>query len=124
MSYKSIQTIPESAFSPGQSCYNSSENLPKSCHGARFLLAPVCFCETLEVSLLTKEGRESVEKEHSPKGSRCSGRAVALAHKSGAMYASLQMWDAPPASAVPGTWNSAICQRLWRSHVVCWRCGW
>lgn len=39
-------------------------------------------------------------------------------------HAAFRMWDVPPASAMPRTWNPATCQRLWRSHVVSWRCGW
>lgn len=53
------------ASSPGQSCRNSSENLPRSCHGAGFPLATLYFWDALEESLLTKrvgKVREQVEQ--------------------------------------------------------------
>ena len=76
------------------------------------------------------EGREGAREEHSPKWSRCSGKTVSLAQcmqlfsYTQSCQAALQMWDAPPLPAAPRTWNPATCQRLRRSHVACWRCGW
>lgn len=56
-----------------------------------------------------KDGREGASKEHSPKWSRCSGRTVSLAHKSGTMYAALFLYSITPGSITDVGCTSCPC---------------
>lgn len=114
--------------SPCESSCNSSENVPKSCHGARFSLATLCFWDDLKMSLLTMKIRKVQERNTALWGADAQAEQshwyTNLVHSMWLFsymqtcHTASQMWNAPLASAVQRIWSPATCQRLWRSHMM------
>ena len=106
------------ASSPAQSCCNSSENLPRSCHGARFPLGHTLLLGCPGGVPPYKEGGEGATEEHSPTWSRCLGRTVSRAHKSGTMYAAVFLYVIMPGSITDVGCTSCLCsaENLEPSH--------